>query len=165
MLILLASQGANRDLAEQLLKVGQSLGQKAEVLDLVDLNLPLYSAKAEEVGLPEAAKELTAKLLDASSLVVVAPEYNGSIPPVFNNAIAWVSRSGGTDWRAAFNGKVAALATHSGGGGQKVLMAIRGQLEHLGCTCVARTLLTNPNKPLSKESAESVLGLLKKLSS
>lgn len=165
MLILLASQGANRALADQLFCVGEKLDMKGEIVDLVDLDLPLYSAKKEAEGIPPAASQLTEKLVGAQSLVVIAPEYNGSLPPSFNNAIAWVSRSGGKDWREAFNGKVAALASHSGGGGQKVLQALRGQLEHLGCTCIARTLLTNPQKPLREESAVAVLELLKKLSS
>lgn len=156
-LILLASQGSNLTLAENLQQHLTKLDCPAEIVDLVELNLPLYSGKAEQEGVPEIAVELTTRIAEAKALVVVSPEYNGSIPPVFSNSLAWVSRSGGSNWREAFTGKWAALATHSGGGGQKVLQAIRGQLEHLGCNCLARTLLTYPSKPLREESAIAVM--------
>ena len=80
-----------------------------------------------------------------------------------NNAIAWVSRSGQDDWRAAFAQKFCALATHSGGGGDKVLLAMRTQMEHLGCNVLARQLLTHYQKPLNPESATAVLKELKSL--
>jgi len=57
-----------------------------------------------------------------------------------------------------FNGKPAAVATYSGGGGQKVLVAMRLQLSHLGCNVVGRELLTNKAKPLNEEAARTVLG-------
>jgi NAD(P)H-dependent FMN reductase len=81
-----------------------------------------------------------------------------------SNAIAWISRAGGEDWRNAFNGKYAAVATHSGGGGQKVLSAMRSQLQHLGTTVLARELLTHYQKALNPDSAKAVLEQLLSLS-
>ena len=59
-----------------------------------------------------------------------------------------------------FNGKPAAVATYSGGGGQKACTEgiMRLQLSHLGCNVVGRELLTNKAKPLNEEAARTVLG-------
>jgi NAD(P)H-dependent FMN reductase len=90
---------------------------------------------------------------------LLSPEYNGSIPPILTNAIAWLSTSS-DDFRALFNGKLAALGTYSGGHGQKVLMAIRIQLSHLGCHVLGRELQANSKKPLQDRSIEAVLSEL-----
>jgi chromate reductase len=103
-------------------------------------------------------------MTEARSLVFCAPEYNGSMPPIVNNAIAWVSRSGSEDWRAAFNGKPAVVATHSGGGGLKVTQAMRAQLEHLGAIVLPRPIITNYQKVFNQDSAVAILTQLKKLS-
>lgn len=159
-LYLSATTGKNLELAKALANTGSTIGGEHRVISLVAENLPLYSTEAEQVGVPEAAKILTQNLTEADALVLIAPEYNGSIPPVLTNAIAWISRSGGDDWRAAFSGKIAAVATHSGGGGQKVLAAMRAQLEHLGTNVLARQILTHYKKPLNPDSAKAVIGEL-----
>ena len=155
-LMICASEGANLQLSHSLAEIATSLDIPCEVLNLVGCNLPLYSAAAESSGIPDGVLHLAQKMKDASGFVCIAPEYNGSLPPVLNNAIAWVSRSG-EDWREAFAKKFAALATHSGGGGQKVLASMRQQLEHLGCNCLARQLLTTYQEALKPSSAEAVL--------
>ena len=96
-----------------------------------------------------------------TSFAFVAPEYNGSIPPTLSNAIAWLS-VGTEDFRELFNGKGAAIATHSGGGGQKVLVAMRLQLSHLGVNVLGRELLTSSQRELNEDSARAVLGMLAK---
>ena len=45
--------------------------------------------------------------------------------------MAWTSRAT-RNWRDAFDDKIVALATHSGGGGQKGLQAMRIMFQHLG---------------------------------
>lgn len=55
--------------------------------------IPLYDADAEEeAGLPEAVVTLKERVARADGLLLVTPEYNGSIPGVFKNAIDWLSR-------------------------------------------------------------------------
>lgn len=154
--ILVSSKGKNVELGEAINKAGKDNGFDTAVINLVDLELPLYSSVAEENGIPEKAKTLTRVITDSNSVVVVAPEYNGSMPPCLNNAIAWISRSG-DEWREAFNGKPVLLATHSGGGGAYVLMAMRQQLSYLGANVLGRQLLTNFGKELNPESLESCL--------
>ena len=164
LIILVGSTCKNLELAQTLKETASSIDFSAEVINLVELNLPLYSAEAEGNGAPEAAITLRDKLIVAKTIITVAPEYNGSTPPVLSNAIAWVSRSGDDNWRSAFAKKFGAVATHSGGGGQKVLNVMRLQLEHLGTNVIARELLTHYQKPLNPDSALAVLSELKKLS-
>ena len=84
------------------------------------------------------------------------PEYNGSIPPIVNNAIAWIS--GSTNyWRDAFNNKITLIATSSGGPGTKFITAMKSQFEYLGCIVMPRALSSNESNPLNIESTEKIL--------
>lgn len=101
--LLVASLGKNAELATELEQVALAKGATIEVINLVDLDLPLYSTRAEGEGIPGRALELTQSLSDSQGVVIVAPEYNGSLPPCLVNAISWISRSSeGDDWRRAF---------------------------------------------------------------
>jgi chromate reductase len=164
--ILVASLGKNVELAAELHGIAKEHGAQVSVINLVELELPLYSTLAEENGIPARAHELTAAMTASDGMVVLAPEYNGSMPASLNNAISWVSRStDGDDWRQAFNGKPVVIGTHSGGGGAHVLMAIRQQLSFLGMNVLGRQLLTNYGKPLNPESAQAVIRQLLQLAS
>ncbi len=72
------------------------------------------------------------------------------------NAVAWLS-VGCDDFREVFSTKPAAIATHSGGGGSKLLVALRLMLGHLGCNVIGRELLTSSNRPLNDASALAIL--------
>ena len=162
--ILVASSGNNMKLALKLQELAIEQGSKVELIDLVDLNLPLYSTKEEEKnGVPTQVKELASKILDLKAFIIIAPEYNGVMPPVLNNAMAWTSRST-KDWRDAFNEKAVGLATHSGGGGTKGLQAMRMMFQHLGANVIAREILTTYEKPLNEDTANNMIIQLIKLS-
>jgi NAD(P)H-dependent FMN reductase len=162
--ILVASSGNNMKLALKLQELAIEQGSKVELINLVDLNLPLYSTKEEEKnGVPTQVKELASKILDLKAFIIIAPEYNGVMPPVLNNAMAWTSRST-KDWRDAFNEKTVGLATHSGGGGTKGLQAMRMMFQHLGANVIAREILTTYEKPLNEETANNMIIQLIKLS-
>jgi len=162
--ILVASAGNNRKLGSRLQELATSLNVETQIINLVDLNLPLYSTVEEErSGIPDTAKDLAEQILALNAFIIVAPEYNGVMPPVLNNAMAWTSRS--TDsWRDAFNDKIVGLATHSGGGGAKGLQAMRIMYQHLGANILARELLTTYEKPLNEDSAKKMIEQLIKLS-
>ncbi|AXH14759.1 NADPH-dependent FMN reductase [Malaciobacter mytili] len=162
--IIVASANNNVKLAKRLEELTIEAGYEAELINLVDLDLPLYSTVEEERnGLPTQALELANKILNLNAFIVVAPEYNGVMPPVLNNAMAWTSRST-KDWRDAFNEKVVALATHSGGGGAKGLQAMRIMFQHLGANILAREILTTYEKPLNEDTAKNIIFQLAKLS-
>lgn len=162
--ILVASAGNNRKLGDKLQELASEQNVETEIINLVDLDLPLYSTVEEEKnGIPGVAKDLAEQILALNAFIIVAPEYNGVMPPVLNNAMAWTSRS--TDsWRDAFNEKILGLATHSGGGGEKGLQAMRIMFQHLGANILARELLTTYQKPLSEKSAKIMIDQLVKLS-
>lgn len=162
--ILVASSNNNQKLALKLQELAQNENCETELINLVDLRLPLYSTiEEEENGLPQKAIDLASKILALKAFIIVAPEYNGVMPPVLNNAMAWTSRST-KDWRDAFNEKIIGLATHSGGGGAKGLQAMRIQFQHLGANILARELLTTYEKPLNEETAIAMIKRLDKLS-
>ena len=162
--ILVASATNNRKLGDKLAQLAQEENVETEVINLVDIHLPLYSTVEEEKnGIPKSAKHLAQKILSFNAFIIVAPEYNGVMPPVLNNAMAWTSRAT-ENWRDAFNEKIVGLATHSGGGGAKGLQAMRIQFQHLGANILARELLTTYEKQLSDESAKIMINQLVKLS-
>ena len=162
--IISATSGNNLKLAKALEAVVIELGGEVSIINLEELNLPLYTPPLEKEGMPEKAAWLTSELTNSKGTVWLAPEYNGSLPPVVCNAVAWVSRAGGENWRDAFNYKYAVVGTHSGGGGAKLVGAVRQQLEHLGTTVLARSIITNYQKELNPESAKTILGQLMDLS-
>jgi len=108
-----------------------------DVIDLRDFPLPLYDGDLEEKeGLPDAAKKLKVRLLQASGLLVSAPEYNSSISAVLKNAIDWASRTETEDEKTlvCFRGKAAALLSASPGGfgGMRGLVHLRSILGNIG---------------------------------
>lgn len=158
-IIFTATSGSNLKLAETLTRHAEALGATVEVVNLEDLNFPLFTPKEQENSIPEAAKNLADKLAEVNGFVLLGPEYNGSIPPVISNAIAWMSVTG-DDFRASFSKKFAVVGTHSGGGGLKACQAMRLQLEHLGTVVLPRNILTSYSKELNPKSADSILGHL-----
>ena len=156
LLICTASSGHNRALAMRLAEVASTLDMPTSVLDLTAVDLPVYTPQRDAEGAPDAVAGIAEMFVQATCFFVCAPEYNGSIPPTLNNTIAWLSTQT-SDFRSLFNTKPLAIATHSGGGGQKVLLAMRQQFSHLGCNVVGRELLTNPSKALRAESARAIL--------
>lgn len=56
-------------------------------------NIPFYNEDTDVEGqVPEAARELRAAATEADALLLVSPEYNGTMPAVLKNAIDWLSR-------------------------------------------------------------------------
>lgn len=75
------------------------VGADAEVLMFNDFPMPVYDADVEaSIGIPDPVKELAKKILATRALILSTPEYNGSIPGPFKNAIDWVSRVKPMPW-------------------------------------------------------------------
>lgn len=155
--ILIASVKKNMDLALNIQEVITDLGAKSELINLVALDLPMYTSILEdEQGIPEEVKDLAKYLQTFNAFIIVSPEYNGSMPPVLNNTIAWVSRVG-DDFRAIFNQKFIAIASHSGGGGMRGNDAVRTMFSYVGANVLSREILTNYGKKYKKETAVSIV--------
>ncbi len=105
----LRSDSLNRRLADAAL-AHLPTGTRAEVfVGLADL--PHYSPDLDVEPLPRVAADLRAAVADADALLVVTPEYNGSLSSAVKNAIDWTSRPRGA---AAIAGKPAAVLAATG---------------------------------------------------
>ncbi len=157
LLIITASDGENLKLAKRFVTLGKQLQTNPELLDLTTLDLPLFSPKKHaELGISSSMENLQDQMNSHSHWVICAPEYNGSIPPVLTNAIAWLSVQG-EDFRHLFNGRPIAMASVSGGGCMELLISLRIQLTHLGAQVVGRQLASNSQNPAKDESIQDIL--------
>lgn len=156
-LIFVASLNENMKLAKNLQIQLNDKNISSEIINLVELNVPMYDTQKEQNdGIPEQIKQLAIKMQKAQGFIFVSPEYNFSLPPVLVNMIAWISRIG-EDFRALFNLKIIQLATHSGSGGQDVLNAMRTQFTRLNAIVMPREILTTYEKSLNEESLKRIL--------
>ncbi len=162
-LVIAASNGENLKLAQRFVDEVHSQGQRAALLDLTSLDLPLFTPRVKAQGMPPGVRPLHEQLMAAPRWVICAPEYNGSIPPVLTSAIAWLSVQG-DDFRTLFNGRPVAMASFSGGAGIELLMVLRTQLTHLGAQVVGRTLAGNPARPPKDSSIQDLLNRLLQMS-
>ena len=156
-LMITATSGTNLELAERFAGAARDKGHEAEVVDLAAMELPMFTMARS--GDPEQAadvSELTQQMIDADAWVVIAPEYNGSVPPTLNNALAWLSR----DWKSfrdMCTGKPVGLGTHSGGGGAHVIVAMRLQFSFLGADVMGRALTSGRNKEANPETIDAMI--------
>jgi len=150
--ILLCSQNKNKTLADTIEYDFSAAGYTVHVMDLVALQWPLYSSQEHaNHGVPNTLDSINKHCQSSQGFVVVAPEYNGGIPPVFTNTMAWLSVAN-ESWRDGFNGKLAGIATFSGGGGGLLVSALRLQLAHIGLTVVGLPLMATYQKSLNPDS-------------
>lgn len=84
--------------AERILK-NEKAPFELEVLSFQDFPMPVYDGDIEsEQGIPEGVQRLGDKISTSDAIVISTPEYNGSIPGPFKNAIDWVSRLKPMPW-------------------------------------------------------------------
>ena len=153
-LIISATKGNNYLLANKLYDLLDDTVNK-KIIILEEYEVPLFVASTYKSYKSKYKKNIsliTDELVKAEGIIICAPEYNGSIPPILTNIIAWISVS--TEyWRDAFLNKVALIATNSGGPAKKFNIAIKNQLEHLGVIVIPRYIIVNSKSPLNLESA------------
>ena len=162
LLAISASSGENLKLAHRFVETAEAKGAKATCLDLTTLDLPVFTPRSKGSATPQVLDDLEQQLSNATRWVICAPEYNGSIPPVLSNAIAWLSVQG-NDFRALFNGRPVAIASVSGSGGMELLLSLRIQLTHLGAQVVGRQLQSNSSKPARQETIDDLVNRLLQL--
>jgi NAD(P)H-dependent FMN reductase len=100
----------NRQLAEAAVKYAPD-GVDVDIFD--DLaDVAFYSEDIDRPGAVSAAERLRAAVESADALLLVTPEYNGTIPASLKNAIDWISRPYGA---GAISGKPLAVIGVSNG--------------------------------------------------
>ena len=160
LIIISASNGKNLELSNNFLKKSQELNISSEILDLTSLDIPLYNPRIHSnKHITEEVKLIKEKLFTTEKWIICAPEYNGSIPPILSNLIAWLSISG-DDFINLFNGQPIAIATFSGGPGIELVTSLRMQLAHLGAQVVGRHLSSNYSKPAEEKTIEDIINRL-----
>jgi chromate reductase len=102
--------------------------------------LPFFDQDLEGTP-PVAVQELRAQVAAADTVVMVTPEYNGTISGLLGNAIDWLSRP--YDGQpSVLRGKpvVAAAASPGGIGGVRALVSLRTVLGNTGAELLDSTL-------------------------
>lgn len=96
----LRPESLNRKVAELL----RDRAPEGVVLDIVEglAEVPFYEEDLDATATPAPAVALREAVAAADAVLVVTPEYNGTMPAVLNNAIDWLSRPYGA---GAISGK------------------------------------------------------------
>ena len=125
----------------------EGAGGVVERVALADYPAPLYNGDLEaESGLPACIVRLQQILHASDGLLVVNPEYNGSITPLLKNTLDWCSRPNPADRErsgaAVYAGRAAAVVGSSPGalGGMRVLFHVRDILGYLGMQVIPQQL-------------------------
>lgn len=160
--IVVASIGKNLELANEIAEVLKSKNIETSFLNIVSMNLPLYTSAAEAHHSAEELISPYAKQMKADAFVFVAPEYNGGPPPSFNNFLAWVSRST-KNWRETFNGKPAMIASFSAGSGVQAMVIMRLQLSYVGMNVIGRTIQSTTGRLHKSEEVNDTCEALLKM--
>lgn len=154
--IITASTVKNLELALKFQESLNSMEANATIINLVDLDLPLYTSKSEgQHKAMDLLKDELPFIEKAAAFVFLSPEYNGSTPPVLTNFLAWLSRTS-KDWRQHLNGKHVAIGTFSSGTGLNVLQTMRTQLSFMGMNVLGRQIVTTSAKALDEKSLLAV---------
>ena len=165
LLVITASNGENLKLAERFLVAGKKLNYSCELLDLTtaENDLPLFNPRqnAKDTA-PANLEAINLQMESHTHWIICAPEYNGSIPPILTNAIAWLSVQG-KDFRSLFNERPIAIASFSGGGCMELLLSMRIQLTHLGALVLGRQLTSNKSKIAEDKSIKEIVNQLLQL--
>lgn len=156
-LIFVASLNENMKLARKVQTQLSEQGKESEIINLVELNLPMYdSYKEQNDGIPNTIDSLIKKMQESEGYVFISPEYNFSLPPVLVNFVAWISRVG-DDFRELFSMKKVQLATHSGSFGSNVTSCMRSQFTKLGAVVMPREIIITYQNALNEESSKRIL--------
>lgn len=121
-IIAFAGSNSKHSINKQLVTYASSLlkDAKAEVLDLNDYELPLFSVDLEkEQGYPENAKKFLSKIKDSDGIIISLAEHNGAYTAVFKNLLDWMSR---IEAKVFYGNPMLLMATSNGArGGRSVL--------------------------------------------
>ena len=127
--------------------------------------LPFYDADVEALGVPGVVATLRRAVAEADAVVLVTPEYNGTVPGVLANAVDWLSRPHG---QSVLQGKpvVVLSASPTRYGGVRAAEHLRAVLRRIGAAVATRGMsvpaahqrLDEPVDPEVVDQLAAVLG-------
>lgn len=121
--------------------IAKKFDNGAEILDLNDYEMPLYSIDRQlENGIHPLATEFAKKIDNADLIILSLAEYNGTYSSAFKNIFDWVSRIAN---RKTFNNTKVFLASTSPGvrGGKTVMDNAKVIFPHHGAEIVSDFML------------------------
>lgn len=143
-----SSTSINKTLA--IWAVNQMKDADADIIDLRDYEMPLYSEDQErENGLHPLAKAFKKKVNEADGIIISFAEHNGSFTAAFKNVYDWMSRLGSPIWS---DKPMLLLSTSNGArGGQSVLASASSTFPHRGAKVAASLPLPSYSDNFDKE--------------
>lgn len=111
----------------------------AELIDLSQLNLPIYNGEEEQYGLAEV-KLLVEMINNADGIILASPEYHSGMSGALKNALDFLGSK-------QFSHKPVALLAAAGGGkgGINALNNMRVVARGLYANVIPRQLVVDPN--------------------
>jgi chromate reductase len=111
----------NRQLARAAAGMATQAGADVTLLELSDLDIPMYNADQEAQGTPPDVMRLKVIMDAHPAWIICSPEYNGSYTALLKNTLDWASSpvKGDPVWgdgKKPFAGKVVGLLSASPGG-------------------------------------------------
>ena len=111
----------NRQLARAAAGMATQAGADVTLLELSDLDIPMYNADQEAQGTPPNVMRLKTIMEAHPAWIICSPEYNGSYTALLKNTLDWASSpvKGDPVWgdgKKPFTGKVVGLLSASPGG-------------------------------------------------
>ena len=138
-------QSFNRQLARAAADMATAAGAQVTLLELGELDIPMYNADLEALGTPPDVLRLKRLLWEHPAWVICSPEYNGSYTALLKNTIDWASSpvQGHPDWQdgtRSFRGKVVGMLSASPGalGGLRSQSHLAPLLINLECWLAPR---------------------------
>lgn len=122
--IAFAASSSSRSINKRLVTYACGLLEdaEAEILDLNDYELPLFSVDREdEMGQPELAQAFLSKIADSDGIIISFAEHNGAYSAAYKNLYDWVSRIQPKVYR---DKPMVLLSTSPGGRGGKSVMEL-----------------------------------------
>ena len=138
MSVLVITGSARRDSYTRRLGEALAAGLPDGVLAPRLTELPYFDQDLEATP-PAEVEALRAQVRDADAVVVVTPEYNGTVPGLLGNAVDWLSRPYGA---GSLRGKPAVAVAASPGevGGARAVVSLRTLLGNTGADVLGRPI-------------------------
>ena len=146
-----SAESINRSLTEAVLN---NLGTENEILDLLTVEVPFYSAQLEAMGgIPKEVTSILEQIDAHDAIVFSTPEHNGYLPAIFKNLLDWFSRADGK----FLKGKPVLLLSTSPGGraGAGALKALEGLMGYFDGDIKSTYSLPSFHQNFNKETKKN----------